>query len=144
MIKRVFDTEMHPVDKHDLVLQVHRPRSAQVGSRHGFRVNTFPDRRTANREHQRDQESCTCVSLEFDDQLQVAVNEFCPNTQPTDQIASGMPREIAECARVTREPIPEGLKLRWISIEPFYAAMAFKKSLFSDQMRPRLTSLPMC
>ncbi|KAL7897290.1 hypothetical protein HDV63DRAFT_264590 [Trichoderma sp. SZMC 28014] len=108
----------HPVDANDLVLQVRRPRITEVAKRPGFAVSTFPDRRIANIALREGIESWTCVSLAFDDQLQDyrrkvnAVNEFRPDAQPTNPIASGIPAKIAKRARVTREPIPEGFKFK--------------------------------
>jgi hypothetical protein len=139
---RGLDTlNLHPVDINDLVLVVRRPHSKQVARRPDFQVKVYSNRTAATIELRKAKENWTCVSLEFDDMLKDyirkvdAVNLFSLSAQPSNPIACGMPKQVAEAAKVGRPPIPEDLKFK----------MALHRDLlrgngFWDTLIPRVDS----
>ncbi|KAM0249671.1 hypothetical protein ACHAQJ_008968 [Trichoderma viride] len=114
-IEEAFHVDVHPVDINDLVLRVRRPSPTST-QRPDFEVKAFRSRTDANVALRQSQDNWTCVSLVFNDLLHDyerkvdAVNDFSPEAQPTNLVACGFSKKMAERAKVDRPKINEDIK----------------------------------
>lgn len=129
----------HPVNQNDLVLHVRRPASSQVARHPEFDVKVFGERRLANVAFKEGKENWTCVSIDFDNLIRDyvrkvdAVNCFCSGAQPTNPIASGIPKDVVVAAQKAdkRLAIPPNLQLKMSLHRDVLRGNGFSKTLRS-------------
>lgn len=116
-----------------------RPKPSQKARHPEFKVKVFGERILANVSLREGKDNWTCVSIDFEDLVRDyvrkvdAVNCFRPGAQPTNPVASGIPKDVVVAAEKAnrRLAIPPNLQLKISLHQDVLRGNGFSKTLRS-------------